>query len=75
MRAVSAGEMKVTLDGQESRTYQLAPEQQLNWKVSGQLQLELSAPGLVRCWVGEQELPLTEHSAVRLVAIPPAPSR
>jgi hypothetical protein len=66
--------MTVTLDGQESRAYQLAPEQQLNWKVSGQLQLELSAPGVVRCWVGEQELPLAEHTAVRLVVIPPAPS-
>lgn len=65
--AVSAGVIKVSLDGQESRSYELMPEQQLNWKVGSQLQMELSAPALIRCWVDEQELPLAELVAVSLV--------
>ena len=48
--AAGAGVMKVTLDGQDSRDYELQTEQKLNWKVGSQLQLELSAPSLIRCW-------------------------
>jgi cytoskeletal protein RodZ len=69
-----AGVMKVTLDGQESRDYELQSGQKLNWKVSNQLLLELSAPALVRCWVGEQEVPLAENVAVRLVRLPSKPA-
>ncbi|MHB8708348.1 MAG: hypothetical protein ACYC9I_05695, partial [Desulfuromonadales bacterium] len=63
MLPVAAGVMKVSLDNQELREYQLQPEQSLNWKVTGSLACELSAPGLVRVWVGQQEIPVTEYSA------------
>ncbi len=59
--------IKVSLDGQESRSYEMQPEQQLNWKVGSQLQLEFSAPTVIRCWVDEQEIFLDEHVAVNLV--------
>ncbi len=65
-----AGKMKVTLDGQDSRDYELQPGQKFNWKVGRQLQLELSAPTLIRCWVNDQEVALAELVAVRLVGIP-----
>ena len=67
--AAGTGVVKVTLDGQESRSYELQPEQQLNWKVGSQLQLELSAPALIHCWVDEQEVPLAEQVAVKLVPV------
>lgn len=74
--AAGAGVVKVTLDGQDSRDYQLQPEQKLNWKVGKQLLLELSAPSLLRCWVNDQEVALAELVAVRLVGVaPPDPSR
>lgn len=63
MLPVAAGVMKVSLDNQELREYQLQPEQSLNWKVTGSLACELSAPGLVRVWVGQQEIPVTEYPA------------
>lgn len=53
---VAQGTLKVSLDQQELREYQLQPDQSLNWKVSVSLACELSAPGLVRVWVGQDEL-------------------
>ena len=69
--ATGAGVMKVTLDGQDSRDYELQPGQKLTWKVGSQLQLELSTPALIRCWVNEQEVTLAELVAVRLTVAPP----
>ena len=63
MLPVVAGVMKVSLDNQELREYQLQPEQSLNWKVAGSLACELSAPGLVRVWVDQQEIPVSEYPA------------
>lgn len=62
----SAGIMKVSLDNQEVREYQLLPEQSLNWKVTGSLACELSAPGLVRVWVNQQEIAVAEYPAFLL---------
>jgi len=59
--------MKVSLDNQELRDYQLQPEQSLIWKVSASLACELSAPGLVRIWVGEAEVAVTDHALFTLV--------
>ena len=67
MLPVAAGTMKVSLDNQEVREYQLQPEQSLNWKVSGRLTCELSAPGLVRIWVGEDEVAVADHALFTLV--------
>lgn len=63
MLPVAAGVMKVSLDNQELREYQLQPEQSLNWKVTGSLACELSTPGLVRVWVGQEEIPVSEYPA------------
>lgn len=62
----TAGVMKVSLDNQEVREYQLSPEQSLNWKVTGSLACELSAPGLVRVWVDQQEIAVAEYPAFLL---------
>ncbi|MCM2263678.1 MAG: helix-turn-helix domain-containing protein [Desulfuromonadales bacterium] len=62
----SAGVMKVSLDNQETREYQLLPEQSLNWKVTQSLACELSAPGLVRVWVDQQEVAVAEYPAFLL---------
>lgn len=70
MLPVSAGVLKVSLDNQELREYQLQPEQPLNWKVMVSLACELSAPGLVRVWVEQQEVPVNEYPAFRLIAGP-----
>jgi cytoskeleton protein RodZ len=67
MVPIAAGTMKVSLDNQELREYQLQPEQSLNWKVSGSLACELSTPGLVRLWVGEKEVVVTDHALFTLV--------
>ena len=67
MVPVAAGTMKVSLDNQELREYQLQPEQSLIWKVSASLACELSAPGLVRIWVGEAEVAVTDHALFTLV--------
>ena len=67
MVPVAAGTMKVSLDNQELREYQLQPEQSLNWKVSASLACELSAPGLVRIWVGEAEVAVTDLALFTLV--------
>jgi transcriptional regulator with XRE-family HTH domain len=67
MVPVAAGTMKVSLDNQEVREYQLQPEQSLNWKVSGSLACELSSPGLVRIWVGEDEVVVADHALFTLV--------
>lgn len=67
MVPIAAGTMKVSLDNQELREYQLQPEQSLNWKVSGSLACELSTPGLVRIWVGEEEVVVTDHAVFTLV--------
>jgi hypothetical protein len=63
MLPLAAGTMKVSLDNQEVREYQLQPGQSLNWKVSASLAVELSAPGLARVWVDQQEIAVTEQSA------------
>ena len=67
MVPIAAGTLKVSLDSQELREYELQPEQSLNWKVSGSLACELSAPGLVRIWVGEEEVVVTDHASFTLV--------
>ena len=61
-RPTAAGTMKVSLDNQEVREYQLLPDQSLNWKVSASLAVELSAPGLARIWVDQQEIAVAEQS-------------
>lgn len=63
MLPISAGLMKVSLDSQEQREYQLQPDQSLNWKVTRSLACELSAPGLVRVWVDQQEVAVAEYPA------------
>lgn len=63
MLPILSGVMKVSLDNQETREYQLQPEQSLNWKVTKSLACELSAPGLVRVWVGQQEIALADYPA------------
>lgn len=63
MLPVSSGVMKVSLDNQEVREYQLQPDQSLNWKVTKSLACELSVPGLVRVWVDQQEIVLAEYPA------------
>jgi cytoskeletal protein RodZ len=70
-----AGTMRVALDNQEPREYQLQPEQSLNWKVSRHLAVELSAPGAVRLWVDQQELPVAEQTAFVLTRAPEQGSR
>jgi hypothetical protein len=67
--------MRVALDNQEPREYQLQPEQSLNWKVSRHLAVELSAPGAVRLWVDQQELPVAEQTAFVLTRAPEQGSR
>jgi hypothetical protein len=66
MIPIAPGTLKVSLDNQEVREYQLQPDQALNWKVSSSLACELSAPGLVRIWIGEDELALAEHATFTL---------
>lgn len=66
MLPIAAGAMKVSLDGQEFRAYELQPEQSLFWKVSDSLAAEFSSPGLVRVWVDQQELPVAEYPALLL---------
>jgi transcriptional regulator with XRE-family HTH domain len=68
MLPVSSGVMKVSLDNQEIREYQLQPDQSLNWKVTKSLSCELSTPGLVRVWVDQQEIALSEYPAFILKA-------
>lgn len=63
MLPVGAGLMKVSLDNQEQREYQLQPDQSLNWKVTRSLACELSAPGLVRVWIDQQEVAVSEYLA------------
>lgn len=70
MLPTAAGTMNVALDNQEPREYQLQPEQSLNWKVSRHLAVELSAPGAVRLWVDQQELPVAGHAAFTLTRAP-----
>jgi cytoskeleton protein RodZ len=70
MLPAAAGMMKVALDNQEPREYQLQPEQSLNWKVSRSLAIELSVPGAVRLWVDQQELPVAGHAAFTLTRAP-----
>jgi len=60
------GLLKVSLDNQEIREYQLQPDQALNWKVSHSLACELSAPGLLRLWIGEDELSVADHTVFTL---------
>jgi cytoskeleton protein RodZ len=66
MIPIAPGTLKVSLDNQEVREYQLQPDQALNWKVSSSLACELSAPGLVRIWIGEDEMALAEHATFTL---------
>ncbi len=66
MLSTAAGTMKVSLDDQEFRAYDLQPEQSLFWKVSGSLAAEFSSPGLVRVWVDQQELPIAEYPSLLL---------
>jgi cytoskeletal protein RodZ len=63
MLPVGAGTMKVSLDSQEVREYELQPDQSLNWKVSTSLAVELSTPGLARVWVDQHELAVAEYPA------------
>ena len=67
MVPIAVGTMKVSLDNQELREYQLQPEQSLNWKVSSSLSCELSTPGLVRIWVGDGEVVVSDHALFTLV--------
>jgi len=66
MLPTAVGAIKVSLDGQEFRTYELQPEQSLHWKVSDSLAVEFSSPGLLRIWVDQQELPIAEYPALVL---------
>lgn len=75
MLPVSAGVIKVSLDSQEQREYQLQVDQSLNWKVTGSLACELSAPGLVRVWIDQQEIPVAEYPAFTLRAGSPQEQR
>lgn len=68
MIPTAPGLLKVSLDNQEIREYQLQPDQALNWKVSHSLACELSAPGLLRLWIGENELAVAEHTVFTLTA-------
>jgi len=70
MLPVGPGSMKVSLDNQEPREYQLQPEQALNWKVARHLAVELSAPGSVRIWVDQQELAVAGHAVFALSRTP-----
>lgn len=72
---VSSGTMKVSLDRQETREYQLQPEQPLNWKVADSLLVELSTPGLVRVWVEQEEIPVAELPAFQLKGRTPSEGR
>lgn len=72
---VSAGVLRVSLDSQELREYPLQPDQPLNWKVTRSLAVELSAPGLVRVWVEQAELPVAELSAFVLKSRPRTDAR
>ena len=63
MLPLAAGTMKVSLDNQEVREYQLQPDQSLNWKVATSLAVELSTPGLARVWVDQHEIAVSEHAA------------
>lgn len=74
MVPVAAGRMKVSLDGQETREYELQPDQPLNWKAMESLAVELSATGLVRIWVEQEELPAPEGAAFVLI-VRPSPER
>jgi hypothetical protein len=69
----TAGVAKVALDGQEVREYPLQPEEALRWKVARTLVVELSAPGLARLWVDQQEVPVAEHAAFTLQPAPRQP--
>ena len=70
MTPLAAGVGKISLDGQEVREYQLQPGQALNWKVTGSLAVELSAPGLVKVQMEQQELAVAEHQAFILKKAP-----
>ena len=70
MLPVSSGSLKVSLDNQEVREYQLQADQSLNWKVSASLAIELSAPGLARVWVDQQELAVADYQAYVLQSVP-----
>jgi cytoskeleton protein RodZ len=69
MIPLAAGTMKISLDSQEVREYQLQTDQSLNWKVSASLAVELSAPGLVRVWVDQQEIAVSEQTAFILKGV------
>jgi cytoskeleton protein RodZ len=69
MIPLAAGTMKISLDSQEVREYQLQTDQSLNWKVSASLAVELSAPGLIRVWVDQQEIAVSELAAFILKGI------
>lgn len=75
MLPVAAGVMKVSLDGQEVREYQLQPDQSLNWKVAGSLSCELSVPGLVKVWVDQKEVAVVEYQAFILKTVSPQGQR
>jgi hypothetical protein len=70
MLPIAAGVLKVSLDNQEMREYQLQPDQSLNWKVTQSLAVEFSAPGLVRIWVDQQELNVADALAYVLKSAP-----
>ena len=72
MIPLAAGTMKISLDSQEVREYQLQTDQSLNWKVSASLAVELSAPGLARVWVDQQEIAVSEQAAFILKGLPKA---
>ena len=70
MTPLAAGVGKISLDGQEVREYQLQPGQTLNWKVTASLAVELSAPGLVKVQMEQQELAVAEYQAFILKKTP-----
>jgi cytoskeleton protein RodZ len=72
---VATGTLKISLDGQETRDYQLQPEQALHWKVTESLAVELSGPGLVRLWIDQQELPVAEQASFILTRMPAPENR
>jgi cytoskeleton protein RodZ len=75
MLPTGAGTLKVSLDGQEVREYQLQPDQSLHWKVMESLAVELSMPGLIRIWADQQELPVAGYPAFVLTRTRPQEAR
>lgn len=75
MQALGSGVAKISLDRQEEREYELRPDQTLHWKVTLSLAVQCSTPGLVRLWIGDQEIPVSEFPAFTLSTSPGGAAR